>query len=313
LAFEKNLKDDVKGDNMAFYEDPRVTNKEHVQYMFSAHYDKHGGENINVISHWHEMIELQYCVSGNIDVNIGEKIYRLKKGDLCIINSGEVHGWHSDRDCESVIVQIDPQLLFPKSKKVPERKYMYPFTYPDTSNQRVFTKKDFGGFPAEEIIYRIVDECTDMQYGFELSVESDIYRLFLWILRFYKQNNKNADNDNIISNRNYAFEEKMYDYVQNNFHLNITAKDAAKHMNLSYTYFSRIFNDTLGRNFATFVNEVRMRKAEHMLVETNNPVAQIAAQCGFCSTSYFINNFKKKNGVSPLKYRNEFGGKLGLK
>ena len=51
---------------------------------------------------------------------------------------------------------------------------------------------------------------------------------------------------------------------------------------------------------------LRMRKAERLLCETEMSVAEIASETGFYDTFYFSKIFKRKNEISPLKFRNVY-------
>ncbi|KAA8674558.1 helix-turn-helix transcriptional regulator [Clostridium sp. MT-14] len=42
-----------------------------------------------------------------------------------------------------------------------------------------------------------------------------------------------------------------------------------------------------------------------LLLTTNDSIADVAYQCGFGSTSYFIEKFKNKTGVTPFGYRKD--------
>jgi AraC family transcriptional regulator len=44
-------------------------------------------------------------------------------------------------------------------------------------------------------------------------------------------------------------------------------------------------------------------KRTHLLESTDLPVRVVAAQCGFTSTSHFIQFFKRAQGSSPAQYR----------
>lgn len=41
-----------------------------------------------------------------------------------------------------------------------------------------------------------------------------------------------------------------------------------------------------------------------MLMESELPLAEISAQCGFKDYNYFITVFKKTVGIPPKKYKN---------
>ena len=48
----------------------------------------------------------------------------------------------------------------------------------------------------------------------------------------------------------------------------------------------------------------RLEKAKKMLMESELPLAEISAQCGFKDYNYFITVFKKTVGIPPKKYKN---------
>lgn len=54
-----------------------------------------------------------------------------------------------------------------------------------------------------------------------------------------------------------------------------------------------------------YIINYRLVVSGKLLLTTNDSISSIAYQCGFGSTSYFIEKFKKKTGVSPLVYRKE--------
>lgn len=53
-----------------------------------------------------------------------------------------------------------------------------------------------------------------------------------------------------------------------------------------------------------YLTNIRLQQACHMLESTILSIDLIAEQCGYSSTSYFIQSFKKKYGITPQTYRN---------
>jgi AraC-like DNA-binding protein len=66
--------------------------------------------------------------------------------------------------------------------------------------------------------------------------------------------------------------------------------------------FRRTFNMSVGQYI---VNE-KMKKARHLLIGTTYSITEIADRCGFENVYYFSNVFKKVNGISPSKYKNNY-------
>jgi len=71
--------------------------------------------------------------------------------------------------------------------------------------------------------------------------------------------------------------------------------------------FCRFFKRATGRTFTDHVNELRLSRAARLLVETDFPVSNIAAQVGYANTSYFFRRFRAKYGISALQYRKKYG------
>ena len=51
-----------------------------------------------------------------------------------------------------------------------------------------------------------------------------------------------------------------------------------------------------------------MEKAKELLLSTGERINDIALRTGYTTASHFITIFKKKTGLSPLKYREIYGG-----
>ena len=59
-------------------------------------------------------------------------------------------------------------------------------------------------------------------------------------------------------------------------------------------------------SFTDYVTRIRLAEAEKLLVSSTLSVTEIAMQCGFGSTSYFIRLFQKQKKRTPLQFRREF-------
>lgn len=75
--------------------------------------------------------------------------------------------------------------------------------------------------------------------------------------------------------------------------------------NLSPNYFHRLFTARFGATPNRYITDQRIRAARAKLAYTDQPLAQIAMDCGFSSQPYFTCRFTKETGKSPLQYRKE--------
>ena len=72
----------------------------------------------------------------------------------------------------------------------------------------------------------------------------------------------------------------------------------ASNLNLSYSWFRKLFKDYTGYAPAKYFQELKVRRAKQMLVGTSLSVKEIAFDLGFQSTEHFFSLFKKKVGIS---------------
>ncbi|MCY9514044.1 AraC family transcriptional regulator [Paenibacillus apiarius] len=98
------------------------------------------------------------------------------------------------------------------------------------------------------------------------------------------------------------FEEALA-FIQHHYHLPLKREDIAGEMGFHPHYFSRWFKEKAGRNFQTYISEIRIRKAQELLLETQLTIADIAAKVGFADNLYFSRVFKQKSGMTPSAYR----------
>ncbi|MEP1086528.1 AraC family transcriptional regulator [Algoriphagus sp.] len=99
---------------------------------------------------------------------------------------------------------------------------------------------------------------------------------------------------------------KIHDFVGGNFGRKIYLKELADLINLSEQSFSRFFTKMMGRPFFTFLNEYRINNAARMLVDTEEPIAQIAYVCGYDSLPFFHKKFNESYQISPAQYRKRY-------
>lgn len=88
-------------------------------------------------------------------------------------------------------------------------------------------------------------------------------------------------------------------YIQKNYHLNISLEAIANKLYLSPSYFSRIFKKHTGQGFANYLNVLRMEKAKTMLMTGRFTVNEVAKKVGIDDASYFSTVFKKYHSLSP--------------
>jgi two-component system response regulator YesN len=79
--------------------------------------------------------------------------------------------------------------------------------------------------------------------------------------------------------------------------------DAAKSVNLSYYYFSKIFKDEVGKNFVDYLTELRIEKSMKFLRNNSMSIKEVCYKIGYNDPNYYCKIFKKITGMTPTEYR----------
>ena len=102
---------------------------------------------------------------------------------------------------------------------------------------------------------------------------------------------------------------RAIEYINQNYMNKITLEEIANAVHVSPNYFSKIFKEEVGINFAAYLNKVRIEGAKKLLLESDGSLVEVAYLAGFEDQSYFSRVFKKYTGLSPKRYKELQGNK----
>lgn len=74
-------------------------------------------------------------------------------------------------------------------------------------------------------------------------------------------------------------------------------------VHLSPSYVSRLLKEEFGQSFSHMYRQLKVNWAKQVLLETDDTISSISDALGYVEPSYFIRQFKKHVGTTPLKYR----------
>ena len=72
---------------------------------------------------------------------------------------------------------------------------------------------------------------------------------------------------------------------------------------MSRTVFHRLFTQTYGSSPLAMLRELRLKRAEELLTQTDMPIKTITARLGYRSRSHFWKLFRDAHGVDPEQFR----------
>lgn len=96
---------------------------------------------------------------------------------------------------------------------------------------------------------------------------------------------------------------KVIDYIQRNIYQEISIPKLAEIACVSEDHFIRLFRTETNTTPLQFVNNLKIEKAQLLLLTSKEPIKNIATNLSFFDTSYFNRIFKKFTGFTPVEYR----------
>ena len=110
-------------------------------------------------------------------------------------------------------------------------------------------------------------------------------------------------NERSFQNQN----KKVYlvmDYINEHYKEPIVLSDLAEKVLLSKEYLCQLFKKINGFSIFDYITDVRLARAKTLLIQDRNEkIKNISRLCGYEDVSYFGMVFKKKEGMTPAKFR----------
>jgi LacI family transcriptional regulator len=89
----------------------------------------------------------------------------------------------------------------------------------------------------------------------------------------------------------------------------IKVPDILRHVLVSRSVLQERFQKALERTIHDMILEVKIKRAKELLAQTELPLIDIAERTAFKHVEYFCTVFKKETGLTPTKFREQFGQK----
>lgn len=97
--------------------------------------------------------------------------------------------------------------------------------------------------------------------------------------------------------------QKVCYFMDVNFREPINIQQLAGLVHFTPNYLITLFREETKKTPMEYLLGVRMNEARFLMKNTELKISNIALMCGFNSSSYFIEAFKKMYGATPAKYR----------
>ncbi len=158
---------------------------------------------------------------------------------------------------------------------------------------------------AEYLHYNILQKIISGKSG-RLEIDELVIRLVEKVIQVLSNSTQPLRVEAKLKQHHLVTAESARDYIQQHFSDNISLQQLAQHCYVSPFHFSRIFKSILQTSPHQYLSTVRLQHAHVLLATSEQPVTDIAFECGFNSLEHFITAFRKKFNESPGNHRRQF-------
>ena len=240
---------------------------------------------------WHEVkAKNEYAfwiiLSGSLTIEYRQDKYLLSAGDVFFFYPQVLYYASSSEGCSFFFVHFDAVL---------ENNYQALHFYP------------FDGYYSNSRIKDSLNSLTDSIYSLhqkELFAELRIHgSLLLFLSHIMKMKyQEGAESSYFPANSALARLQPVLIYINHHLAEPIYIQKLAYSINLSEKYFISFFKKTMGMTPASYITQVKMKKALEYLHEQNYSVKEVSALVGYADIYTFSKAFKKTYGISPSNF-----------
>lgn len=252
--------------------------------------------------HYHDYIELLFGTGGRARATVGNRNYVFGQGELLIIHTHEPHDVvYEDGECSYIVIKFLPEVLLGNEQTYSEYGCALLLMENMGGRQNLFRAEELADTPLGDLFAHMMCEWKEEKLGYELGLRADVTLILLHILRKWRDKNPSLA-EAAAANERGGMMQKAMTYVKEQY-AEATEDRAAAVCGVSVSYFSRLFKRAMKSGFSAYVNRVRLREAERLLLTTDKSVTEIALEVGFSTSSYFIDCFRRTHNTTPHRYR----------
>ena len=238
-----------------------------------------------------DTLEISYLFKGETKLYIDGKLYDVQAGDLIIKNPSVLHAEKS-----SVANSIEEICLNIKGLKLEGMEENY-----------LLSNDSWPIIPAgrhRKIIDSIFREMLNEILKNPSPSINHVNSLLSSALQIITY--KTEGHRLITANKRENAIREIRKYIDNHFKEDLSLNSLAEIFHISVFHLSRQFKKYTGYTVNHYIVSCRLGEAQIRLIFGKDSIADIAADCGYPSLSYFYTKFKKKIGCTPSEYRRRY-------
>lgn len=252
--------------------------------------------------HWHEELELVIVAEGTMAASTDGSVFSIKKGDGLFLNKGILHQMKNGADTSCLLRSlVFHGRLAGSIDSIFWQKYMEPLLLDTNFPFCLLSRRTDWQREALLAAEAAWNACLEEKPGYEFSVRNSLSDM-LYLL-YSNRPHTDPKKPSPKTLRDDGRIKKMLSYIHAHISEELTVPRIAASASVSESECLRCFKHTIGVAPGRYVAQYRLQKAAELLAASCDPIAAVAALCGFQDMSYFARSFRKAYAMTPSAYR----------
>ncbi len=250
-------------------------------------------------------VEILHIIKGSYLFEINLEEHLLQQGDLCFLNSEDLHQITGQTQCAMHDVLIfNPRILDFSYPDELEEQVISPFLHRKLNFPHILRTNDERYCEILPLIQRLME--LSIQESSDWYVRCKLHLLKLLQVMYQKQLLLPADTSLSSADKQKIDRYKaIISYMEQHFAEPVTLQELADLIPCNSQYLCRFFREITGTSPIQFLISLRTEHACVLLKDTTKSILEISLECGFDNVSYFIRKFRELKGCTPREYRKQ--------
>ena len=273
------------------------------QYMLSRDFEIYYYNDktpAKVYFHTHDYYEFYFFLEGAVSIQIEQKVYPLRFGDIMLIPPGTAHRLviHDSTVRYSRFV-FWISLAYCKSLHTASGHYTYLMRRAEEDKLYIFHNDRITFNTIQTKILRLLEEIHSERFGKEAQIPLCVNDLILHVNRIFYEKDRPAS-----ERMESSLYEKLLVYMEEHIDEDLSLEGLAEIFYVSKYHIAHIFKDNLGMSIHQYIMKKRLLLCKEALL-SNESISKVYSSYGFGDYSSFYRAFKKEYGISPKDFKKE--------
>lgn len=249
--------------------------------------------------HFHDGYEINFPMTEDIKWFAGDRFYPVKKGDLFLFNSMDLHRAiiPPDMEYKRYVLSFKPEYIDPLSTG--ETDLLECFHHREGEFSHCIRLSNDQIDELLHLLKKAMYYCNSEEaFGRDVYAKITLTEILLLINSYYRSNNP------VYTAKNQGEYNKVrpvIKYIHKNLDSDLSLEKLSKNFYISKYYLGVLFKKATGLTINEYIINYRIMMARELL-KKDIPVSAAGEKVGFNNTSHFIRTFKKLTGLSPKQY-----------